>query len=192
MKDLFGFLFLLSPVILVVGWLGLTWLLWKGGHRLLGSEFANRWVQVALVVTVAIVWVGSSFWYAGGRKIYYDAWVERMCAKDGGVRVYETVKLPAEKFDKYGVFTVPKQNTSGTDAEYFYESVISYYRKGNPEVWRLHFEVFRHMDKKLLGEAVRYGRRGGDLIGPWHESSFGCPDNSDISDLKKQLFTVTR
>jgi hypothetical protein len=31
-----------------------------------------------------------------------DREVKRLCAIDGGITVYETVKLPAERFDGYG------------------------------------------------------------------------------------------
>jgi hypothetical protein len=31
---------------------------------------------------------------------------------------------------------------------------------------------------KLLGEVVMYYRAGGDLPGPWHYSSYQCPDRS--------------
>ena len=31
-----------------------------------------------------------------------DREVKRLCAIDGGIKVYETVKLPAERFDQYG------------------------------------------------------------------------------------------
>jgi hypothetical protein len=49
---------------------------------------------------VALVWLAASFWYGGGAKIYYDAKAYRLCAIDGGVKVYETVKLPPEKFNQ--------------------------------------------------------------------------------------------
>ncbi len=40
---------------------------------------------------------------SGPSKRQLDAEVDRLCAIDGGVRVYETVTLPPDKFDeKYG------------------------------------------------------------------------------------------
>jgi hypothetical protein len=188
MKGLLGFLFLSMPVILAGGWLVLTWLLAKGALRLLGSTFANRAVRVALVVIVAMFWFGGAFWEVAGKKMYWDAKVRELCAQDGGVKVYETVELPGERFDKYGVLKIPSGKDAKLGGEYHYESKIYYYKKGSPEIWRLHFEIFRNSDNKLLGEATSYARRGGDIPGPWHESSFSCPEQSDISDLKKQVF----
>jgi len=73
--------------------------------------------------------------------------------------------------------------------EYYYESSMSYIEKGNPEMWQLHFKIYRRVDNKLLGEAISYARRGGDIPGPWHDSSFMCPDRADVSDLEKRIFT---
>ncbi len=58
-------------------------------------------------------------------------------------------------------------------------------------MWRLQFKVYRHVDNKLLGESTTYARRGGDLPGPWHESSFGCEFDADITVLNKQIFITT-
>jgi hypothetical protein len=118
----------------------------------------------------------------------YDAEVKRLCAIDGGVKVYETVKLPADHFDKYGEVHLPLKQNAKVNDKYFYVSSIKYLKSGNPEVWRLHFMVYRGADNKLLGEAIGYARRGGDISGPWHDSSFGCPEHSDISDLEKLIF----
>jgi len=126
----------------------------------------------------------------GCEKIQLDERVSQLCRQDGGVRVYETVKLSAGEFDRYGVVRVPREkDAKGMDA-YFYEQDVHYYLKGNPELWRLNFRIVRRADKKVLGEATSYARSGGDLPGPWHESSFGCPERSDISDLKRQVFVL--
>lgn len=125
---------------------------------------------------------------SGPSKSELDAEVKRLCAIDGGIKVYETVRLPAERFDKYGGIRVPLKKYASPSDEYYYESSMSYLRKGNPEMWRSHYKVYRRFDNKLLGEAITYARRGGDLPGPWHDSSFGCPIHADISDLNKQVF----
>jgi hypothetical protein len=57
-----------------------------------------------------------------------------------------------------------------------------------PAVWRSHVQLFRAADNKLLGEAVSYSRRGGDPIGPWHPTSFGCPRDGDITALVSKVF----
>ena len=128
---------------------------------------------------------------AACEKDRLDAQVKELCAKDGGIKVYETVKLPPEKFDKYGAVKIPSKQDAKPEDQYYYKSSMHHYKSGNPEMWQLHFTVYRNIDNKLLGEAISYARRGGDMPGPWHASSFGCPENADISDLKKHIFIKT-
>jgi hypothetical protein len=127
----------------------------------------------------------------GCEKARLDQQVKELCAKDGGIRVYETVKLPPEKFDKYGVVRIPSRRDAKPDDEYFYDWNILYYKKGNPEMWRSHFILYRANDRRILGEAIGYSRRGGDLPGPWHASSFGCPLNAGLPVLKQRVFQVS-
>jgi hypothetical protein len=108
-------------------------------------------------------------------KAELDAEVRRLCAIDGGIKVYETVKLPPEKFDKYGNVTIPAQDSAKPEDEYFYEHEMIHYREGNPSLSKEHFKIIRRSDGKVLGESIRYWRGGGDLPGPWHPSSFSCP-----------------
>ena len=123
-------------------------------------------------------------------QIMADAEVRRLCEKDGGIKVYEVVKLPAERFNKYGQIRIPYKEIAKEGDEFYYESTMDFLKKGNPDLLRLHFKVYRTKDNKLLGESISYVRRGGDIPGPWHHSSFGCPENADITDLKRQLFII--
>lgn len=141
-----------------------------------------------LVVVGSMVVLAGLLWLAQGEKWLADQQVRELCAKDGGGRVYETVKLTADKFDQYGQIRIPPKQDVKHGDEYYYESSMHYLKKGSPELWQLSFKVYRASDSKLLGEAISYARRGGDMPGPWHESSFGCPGDADITDLKKQIF----
>lgn len=125
---------------------------------------------------------------SGCEKARLDDEVRRLCAIDGGVKIYEKVVLSKDKFDKYGVIAIPRLNESSAGSDYFFIYDVKYYVHGNPEMWRDHFQVIRRSDSKLLGEAISYSRRGGDLPGPWQSSSFSCPSDSDISSLKKKIF----
>ncbi len=167
-------------LLLVVGiWAGLTALFARGWRRWRASEDANKRTVDVVCLLVMLLWVGASFWYGGGRKIYYDTLVNRMCREDGGVRVYETVRLPPERFDKWGMVKPydPTQRENALGPEYIFKEETHYYRRGNPELWSTHVQIVRKSDNKLLGESKYYLRRGGDLPGPWHESSFSCPKN---------------
>ncbi len=118
-----------------------------------------------------------------------DAEVKRLCAIDGGIKVYETVKLPAERFDKYGNIGVRNRVNAKTD-EYFFESEEKYLRQGDPSLVRNVTRIIRRSDSKVLGESIRYGRGGGDIPGPWHPSTFDCPQIKDAEGkLELSIFT---
>lgn len=116
-----------------------------------------------------------------------DREVKRLCAIDGGIKVYETVKLPVEKFTRYGSISLPHKGGVKSGDEYFYQSSTVYLIRGNPELVQYRYEVYRQFDGKLLGEIINYSRRGGGIPGPWHVSAFRCPKETD-ADLNKQIF----
>ncbi len=118
---------------------------------------------------------------SGPSKGQLDDEVRRLCAIDGGIKVYETVKLPPERFDQYGQIRVPAKWLAKPDDEYYYEGSTNYLIKGNPELLQLRTQFYRKSDNKLLGESILYVRRGGDMPGPWHPSSFSCPQSTDLS-----------
>jgi hypothetical protein len=163
---LFLFYWIAIPVLMiaVAAWL------W----RRVNSPAARGLIVVACLATLS-----GLLWLAVGEKWLADRQVRELCAKDGGVRVYETVTLPAERFDKWGNLGIRDKKYAKPTDEYYYESEVHYYRRGNPTLLRSRSQVVRRSDGKVLGEAVSYGRGGGDLPGPWHGSSFHCPPIAD-------------
>jgi len=113
-----------------------------------------------------------------GETWMLDRQVRELCEKDGGVKVYETVMLPAEKFNKYGQinFYHPIDGENALGSEFIFKENSFYYKRGNPALIRHHYQVLQGANGKLLGETVSYGRGGGGLPGPWHPSSFTCPE----------------
>ncbi|MEW5891266.1 MAG: hypothetical protein AB1768_20035 [Pseudomonadota bacterium] len=132
-------------------------------------------IRAALVVLTIAGAAGCT-----AEKDRLDAEVRRLCALDGGIKVYEKVGLPPERFDKYGSVTVPDRRLAKPTDEYFTESKHDVLVKGNPELWRSHTALIRQRDHKVLAESVHYWRRGGDLPGPWQPSVFTCPELSGI------------
>jgi len=126
----------------------------------------------------------------GPSKSELDAEVKRLCAVDGGIKVYETVKLPSTLRDKYGGVRIPSKALAKPTDEYYYELDIHYYVKGNPSMSRSQYKIIRRRDGKVLGESIRYGRGGGDLPGPWHDSSFTCPAIGATPSLESSVFLV--
>jgi hypothetical protein len=129
----------------------------------------------------------------GCEKDRLDAEVRRLCAKDGGVKVYETVKLPPEKFDNYGHIKITFEKYSKESDEYYYTWDVFYLKKQksstDSELWRSNHKIIRRSDKKILGESILYVRRGGDIIaGPFGPTTFGCGDIIKSPDLERSIF----
>jgi hypothetical protein len=151
----------------------------------------QRFRQAATAPRLAI-WAALIALLLGGcirEKDRLDEQVRQLCAKDGGIKIYEHVRLAADKFDERGhVNFYRRTSKEPLGAEYFFEVKVDFFRKGNPEMWRNYFQVVRRSDGKVLGESISYSRRGGDWPGPWHESSFGCPDQAGDVALLSQVF----
>lgn len=135
----------------------------------------------------------ASLLISGCEKYQLDEQVRELCAKDGGIKVYETVTLPPDMFDKRGQpnFYQPTQGEAALGPEYLMKRETYYYLNGEyekPAMWQDHYQIYRVSDKSLLGESVRYARRGGDIPGPWHPSSFGCPNDAGIEPMLKRIF----
>lgn len=100
-----------------------------------------------------------------------DAEVDRLCAIDGGLKIYETVTLPPEKFTVGGDINFYVRSSLGGEnllgPEYIWKWDVKYLQPGadpraNPRIWRDHTQIYRRSDGKLLGESISYTRFGGD------------------------------
>ncbi|MES9830210.1 MAG: hypothetical protein ABW201_18270 [Candidatus Thiodiazotropha sp.] len=180
---------------LIAIWLFVGWLIHRFWRNAIVIRDFNKIAHYALGGVLFLVWFGSGFWAFAGKKMYYDVQVREMCAKDGGITVFETVELPAEMFNRWGQPNFYNQ-TLGEDAlgqEYIFRKEIKYYRKQDPAVSRRSYRVIRKSDNKLIGESVVYGRGGGDLPGPWQGSNYRCPVNGgDIPLLVKVFKSSTK
>lgn len=167
-------------LVLIAVWLLVGWFIYRIWHRWQPADLIQNILRFGVVALLFVVWFGGAFWMVIGKKEYYDAQVRELCAKDGGVKIYESVTLPADKFNKWGQinFADPTQGENSLGADYLVEENSRSLRAENeqPTLIRRHYRVFRRSDRKLLGERISYSRRGGDLPGPWNPSSFSCPD----------------
>jgi hypothetical protein len=121
-------------------------------------------------------------------QILADAEVKRLYEKDGGIKVYETVTLPAERFNKYGQVRIPYKESAKIDDEYYIVWQVQYLKEGNPSLSRDHVQVVRRLDSKILGESISYVRIAGDIPGPWHHSTFRCPEQAASPRLIERIF----
>jgi hypothetical protein len=106
-----------------------------------------------------------------------DAEAQRLCAIDGGVKVYETVGLPPEKFNELGQALVPTGKDEkgwGYHTTFRLENLTG--RFSPPTLEKETLSVVRTTDSRVIAESVVYRRLGGDLLdGYLHGSGFHCP-----------------
>lgn len=171
---------------IVIPILGLMVTLW------LFSLAKSPLIRLLVVASFAAVLWGYS-WMMWGEQAQVDKQVRELCAKDGGVKVYETVPLPSDKFNKWGQvnFFKPTQNEDSLGPDYVYKWEVHYYKNGDPAsngsqeivMKRDQIRILRKSDMKLLGQVVMYERGGGDLPGPWMPSSFSCPASQEANEV---------
>lgn len=150
------------------------------GFSYLGNRSMNS-RHLKCILAIAMVIVGQGL--AGCEKFALDRQMEELCKKDGGIKVYETVTLPPEMFDRWGDPFPGWRERKSEDrlgSEYRYVEETVYLKQGDPfkgegRLRRTSEQIYRRVDGKLMGEAVSYGRSGGDFIAYAHPTSKHCP-----------------
>jgi len=114
--------------------------------------------------------------------------MEELCKKDGGIKVYETVTLPASEFGpadqplaRYIPIAKSDDEYLGPDYRYVRKMEIlvgqsADSEKGEGRLTRWYAAIYRRSDGHLLGESVSYGRGGGDRFTfGFNPSGNACP-----------------
>lgn len=150
----------------------------------------KSYILRVVIVMFFLVWQGLpifNIWQT-------DKLVDHLCAKDGGIKIYEVATLPNERFNEWGQFVVADKSYAKPDDEYYSVleniDILGKSQIGDSSklvLTQYHFLVYRATTHKVLGEGVSYARRGGDAIGPWMPSSYSCPEEMQ-SDLFKHIF----
>jgi len=117
-----------------------------------------------------------------------DEQMQELCDKDGGIKIYEKVELPKEKFTENGdlTFFVTYNVSSGG---YYFETKDEKLRENSPTLTRYTYTITRESDKKILGTYVYYLRIGGAIfprLGP--DPAKQCPSNLSDRIFKRAIF----
>jgi hypothetical protein len=154
------------------------------GHRV--SDWQKRAAGAALIALLALANGGCERWRL-------DQQMELLCKKDGGIKVYETVTLPASEFGPGGeplfrhrVPGMAREDILGPVYRYGSSREIlvgsAQPEQGSGQLLRLHWTIHRRSDNKLLGEQTEYRRSGGDLF------TFGFqPSNASCPRVKRDV-----
>lgn len=180
-------------LLLATFWILIGWGLFRLAKGLIPFQSFPPQLTIAVYISIFLLWFGIAFWKVTGKKLYWDYQINVKCEVDGGNKVYETIELPKEKFDKWGYvnFYAPIKNENALGPEFVLKRQVTYFRKSNPTLVRVHYEISHSSSQSVIGETVRYSRRGGDFPGPWMGSSYACPSDSGIKALLKAIFKET-
>lgn len=160
--------------------------------------FASMRRVIFLSLTVLVLLI-AYFTPSAYRKEMLDEEVERLCAIDGGIRVYQTVVLPSSQFNQWGDPTIPFASDSrAKDSTYVLAVTVSKVREetgfgvARSSISKFQAQALSQRDRIVLGEVTSYSRLGGDPVGPWHPSSYtGCAAGGD-KELKKRVFVRSK
>lgn len=130
----------------------------------------------------AVVLAFSALVAVGGcgpvEKFRLDREVDRLCAIDGGVHVYETVRLAKEDFGADGEvfpqFRSMPLESGRYGSKYFATLDRQTLVAGDPSLVKSTIRIIRRSDGKILAQQINYVRGGGDLPGPWASSTHQC------------------
>ena len=139
---------------------------------------------------------------AGCEKYALDRQMEELCKVDGGIVVYETVLLPASRFNPDGTLVPVVPHREGMPLaehllgkDYAIEQTFKTIKAGRldgmfPEgrLERYQAVVRRISDQKVLAVEVSYSRVGGEITFN-HPSQSSCPDPRPTPGLLTSTFT---
>ncbi len=125
---------------------------------------------------------------SGCERWTLDKQMEELCKKDGGIKIYETVKLPSSEFSDTGtpLFRyhrpgVAEEQRLGPAYKFVSTRTViagpsANHEHGEGSLVRLYWGIYRRSDGKLLSEHVEYRRFGGDgFTFGFQPSSASCP-----------------
>lgn len=151
-------------------------------------------VTSSVAIFLAIVFLAGCAGYVPGKKAYWDAQVRELCAKDGGVRIFEKLRLSQQDLRllsyKNGVIGVLDERLADPNAPVYGVSGKEVLRKANPSISRTEGSIVRRRDKKIMASWVVYHRVGGDFPSHAYPSSFECPDLTKIGDELQEVFII--
>lgn len=163
----------------------------------MNAERRLGWLSMALVCGASLGLTGCTG-YAPGAKAYWDARVRELCENDGGVVVYEQIRLSKSDIERRvlpigsdGKIGVTVRNLAHPEAPVYAERSSVVLNEGEPQVTRVQWTVLRRADGAVVARWITYGRTGGDfptVIA--HPSGYSCPDAATIRTELQRLFIV--
>lgn len=156
---------------------------------------ARTFLRATAAIALSSALAACAGWVPG-RQSYWDSKVKEMCKKDGGMTIYEHVKLTHRQYRELGgamgIVSVPLRRTAKPGSPYVADTRYTTIHEANPKVYRRETSIVRTSDSKVLARQIQYMRIGGDFPSPAHESSYSCADVGIPLDVENQTFEIVR
>lgn len=154
-------------------------------------------IKHSVLIGFGLIVLYLFFWPS--EKDRLDKKMAELCKKDGGVNIYETVKLPPEMFDDLGNVKAGVNIRKGkgyvTQFGGAYELATKTLvlkkgdsLKGEGQLVRHDTKLVRIIDNKVLAEIINYNRAGGDrwFAGMPSQNSCKLPVNDFLDRVFKK------
>ena len=132
------------------------------------------------------------FAFYEGRKAYWDFRVQQMCEQDGGVTVFEKIRLNSDDYKRLkgtqGSIPIPERRSADSSTEFVSDTERSAIHQGSPYVWRTVSTIHAVDGNRVIARYVTYTRRGGDIPTFAHPSYSGC--DSGVTAISKEIFMI--
>jgi hypothetical protein len=142
----------------------------------------------------AVLLLAGCMGWVPGRQSHWDAKVREMCEKDGGVHIFEKLRISRADVDLLGSLDgkidVPLKRLAKPNSPAYADMRVTNVNEGNPQVTRTEATIVRQVDGAVVARWISYARFGGDLPSPAHPSSFRCPELKQITADLQPLFIV--
>lgn len=149
-----------------------------------------RWVA-GLVLSPILVLIAAT----GGceaRKAYYDWRVRKLCAKDGGARISERMRISPDQAGHLpsvdGRLGIAPELLADPASPVFGRLRQQTIREGQPTLTRYEEEIVRRADGRTIAYVVSYTRAGGDFPTFAHPSLYSCPTPATLRAELEGIF----
>ncbi len=158
-------------------------------HRILGSTIFGVLLSIIGAFLVALV-LAIAFYE--GRKACWDFRIDRMCQRDGGVTVFEKIRLTQDEYERLGgrmgEIPIPARATADASAAFVSDTKDKFIREQSPSVWRSESTIYALDSNRKIARYVSCTRRGGDFPAYAHPSYFLC--NNETISTSKEIFII--
>jgi len=117
--------------------------------------------------------------------------VDRLCKKDGGVKVYVREPAPPALLQADGKVDIRALMYPKPGQSHVLKYTSTDVQTGEPYIFRSEYRLFRSADNTLMGIAVTYNRRAQNLGIPFlARRPYSCPSTKQAIELVDQAFSV--